>query len=255
MLFLYLYEIYFFSVLEPFIVSARKYRPQTFKDVVGQSSITNTLLNAIENNHLAQALLFCGPRGVGKTTVARILAANLNKVQDLASSIDIIELDGASNRGIDEIREIRELCKDSSNFQNVLKTMPTRMDLERILLQELVNNNDPVRALRKLPITIRRLLVQSYQSYLFNRSLSKVIKEGYDIALPRSGDVCFRFSNNSVVGIKKFDYTTSVIQLPAIPLVGYAFKDDNRFSSILKSIMEEENISKNDFYIKEINNA
>ncbi|NMJ87536.1 MAG: tRNA pseudouridine(13) synthase TruD [Thaumarchaeota archaeon] len=152
----------------------------------------------------------------------------------------------------EETREIRELCKDSSNFQNVLKTMPTRMDLERILLQELVNNNDPVRALRKLPITIRRLLVQSYQSYLFNRSLSKVIKEGYDIALPRSGDVCFRFSNNSVVGIKKFDYTTSVIQLPAIPLVGYAFKDNNRFSSILKSIMEEENISKNDFYIKEM---
>ena len=60
--------------MEQFIVSARKYRPQTFKDVVGQQAITNTLLNAIETNHLAQALLFTGPRGVGKTTCARILA-------------------------------------------------------------------------------------------------------------------------------------------------------------------------------------
>ena len=60
--------------MEQFIVSARKYRPQTFNDVVGQKAITNTLLNAIENNHLASALLFTGPRGVGKTTCARILA-------------------------------------------------------------------------------------------------------------------------------------------------------------------------------------
>jgi replication-associated recombination protein RarA len=64
--------------LEPFIVSARKYRPQTFSDVVGQQAITRTLLNAFENSHLAQALLFCGPRGVGKTTCARILAKKIN---------------------------------------------------------------------------------------------------------------------------------------------------------------------------------
>lgn len=66
--------------MEHFVVSARKYRPQTFKDVVGQQAITNTLLNAIENNHLAQALLFCGPRGVGKTTCARILAKKSMKM-------------------------------------------------------------------------------------------------------------------------------------------------------------------------------
>jgi len=96
--------------LEPFIVSARKYRPQTFKDVVGQQAITNTLLNAIENNHLAQALLFCGPRGVGKTTCARILAKQINhdgtQGDDEDFAFNIFELDAASNNSVDDIRNL-----------------------------------------------------------------------------------------------------------------------------------------------------
>lgn len=96
--------------MEQFIVSARKYRPQTFKDVVGQQAITNTLVNAIENNHLAQALLFTGPRGVGKTTCARILARKINQIgyddpnEDFA--FNVFELDAASNNSVENIREL-----------------------------------------------------------------------------------------------------------------------------------------------------
>ncbi len=98
--------------MEEFVVSARKYRPQTFKDVIGQQAITNTLLNAIETNHLASALLFTGPRGVGKTTCARILARKINQpgyddpTEEFA--FNVFELDAASNNSVDDIRNLIE---------------------------------------------------------------------------------------------------------------------------------------------------
>ena len=111
--------------MDKFIVSARKYRPQNFNTVVGQSHITTTLKNAIKNNQLAHAFLFCGPRGVGKTTCARILAKTINCTNptadgdacntcnscvsfDAGTSLNIHELDAASNNSVDDIRSLVE---------------------------------------------------------------------------------------------------------------------------------------------------
>ncbi len=112
--------------MEQFIVSARKYRPQVFDDVVGQKAITNTLENAIRNNHLAQALLFTGPRGVGKTTCARILAKRINEegmeqsLGDEDFAFNIFELDAASNNSVDDIRNLTDQVRippQTGNFK------------------------------------------------------------------------------------------------------------------------------------------
>src|SRR6478736_544102 len=105
-------------------VFARKYRPQTFDDLVGQTHVTRTLKNAVEQNRLAHAYLFVGPRGIGKTSTARILAKALNCVngptttpcgvcdscKEIAAgnSLDVLEIDGASNNGVEQVRELRD---------------------------------------------------------------------------------------------------------------------------------------------------
>ncbi len=117
-----------------FIVTARKWRPQRFDEVIGQEHITKTLKNAIKKNRIGHAYLFAGPRGVGKTTTARILAKTLNclnpkdyepcnecemcKKFDSSQTLDIIEIDGASNRRIEEIRTLRESVKYAPTVGN-----------------------------------------------------------------------------------------------------------------------------------------
>lgn len=102
------------------MVSARKYRPQGFAEVVGQSHITTTLQNAIESKQLAQALLFCGPRGVGKTTCARIVAKMVNETEntDTETALNIFELDGASNNSVDDIRNLIEQVRYPPQYGN-----------------------------------------------------------------------------------------------------------------------------------------
>ena len=151
--------------MENFVVSARKYRPQTFDSVVGQEAITQTLVNAIKNNHLAQALLFCGPRGVGKTTCARILAKAINlddadrseevNAESEDFSFNIFELDAASNNSVEDIRNLTDQVRfppqsgkfkvyiidevhmlSQAAFNAFLKTLEERPNMQYLYLQQ-----------------------------------------------------------------------------------------------------------------------
>jgi DNA polymerase-3 subunit gamma/tau len=104
--------------MENFVVSARKYRPLGFDEVVGQEHITTTLKNAIDNHKLAQAMLFCGPRGVGKTTCARIVARMINGFEEKAeiNSLNIFELDAASNNSVEDIRNLIDQVRYPPQF-------------------------------------------------------------------------------------------------------------------------------------------
>jgi DNA polymerase-3 subunit gamma/tau len=139
-----------------YLVLARKYRPQSFEQVVGQEHITRTLQNSITGNRVSHALLFAGPRGVGKTSVARIMAKAMNCIQGptpcpcntcqsckeitQGSALDVIEIDGASNRGINEIRELREN----------IKYMPSRSRFKVYIIDEVhMLTNEAFNALLK----------------------------------------------------------------------------------------------------------
>ena len=152
-------------------------------------------------------------------------------------------------------REIRNKCVDPSNYRQVLKMLPRGMDIERQVLSALVAGRDTIAALRAVPITIRRLFVQAYQAYIFNRCLSRAVMEGEDLLQPQTEDLCFEMEGPATFGrIIKYNPTSKTKLVPAIRMAGYTFQSGKgRFENITRAIMqEEEEVSAKDFYIKEM---
>ncbi|HKR73372.1 MAG TPA: tRNA pseudouridine(13) synthase TruD [Candidatus Nitrosocosmicus sp.] len=155
--------------------------------------------------------------------------------------------------------EIREKLRDIRNNPSILKEIPRGMDIERNLARELLNGKDPIIALRSIPITIRRLFVQAFQAYLFNKTLSKAIENNFSLIRPENNDLCFEVNKNSLEfgKIRKYETEKSIVKdivnLPIIRLPGYSFQPgNNRFDNILKEFMNFENIIAKDFFIKEM---
>jgi tRNA pseudouridine13 synthase len=151
-------------------------------------------------------------------------------------------------------REIRIKCADPGNYRQVLKILPRGMDIERQVLSALVAGKDTIAALRAVPFRIRRLFVQAYQAYLFNRCLSRAIMGGEDLLQPRDGDLCFEMEGQATFGrIIKYNPNSTSKLVPAIRMTGYTFQPSKgRFENITTAILQEEEVAAKDFYIKEM---
>jgi len=153
-------------------------------------------------------------------------------------------------------REIRGQLSDPSNYNKLMDLLPKGMDIEREIVRSLLYKRDHIRALRAIPIGIRRLYVQAYQAYVFNRCISESLSCGEDITKGRDGDLCFEIEGNDVLGkIRKLNPSIDTFStvLPALRLVGYSFQTGKgRFESTSQKILKEEGLTPRDFYIRDM---
>jgi tRNA pseudouridine13 synthase len=136
------------------------------------------------------------------------------------------------------------MLEDKSNYSKVVKEIPPQMDLERVVLKEMVQHNDPLRAIRAIPLSIRRFFVEALQSYIFNCSLSLAFENDEELLLPKQGDVCYDKKNT----LGRFENDPD--QRLAVPCVGYSYSKKNRFDYYISKILDKEQVHARDFFVK-----
>ncbi|MDQ4073659.1 MAG: tRNA pseudouridine(13) synthase TruD [Thermoproteota archaeon] len=177
-------------------------------------------------------------------------------------------------------KELREKLRDIKQNPNIVRKIPKGMDIERKIAEEIIKGKDPMYVLRSIPISIRRLFVQAFQAFIFNKTLSKSIEKKFSLINCETDDLCFEVTDNIVFGkIRKFDRINSDAMtegpsmakgvsdmtrkknkgkeerrfIPIIRLPGYAFQPGkSRFDIITKEVMQEEGVTAKDFFIKEL---
>jgi len=145
-----------------------------------------------------------------------------------------------------ENTEIREKLSDKENYEKYFNQVPHQMDIERIVLKEMIDHGDVLRAIRSIPLSLRRFYIQAYQSFLFNHSLSSAFLNGENLFETQTSDVCFDF--HGVIG----KYVKGLDQRLALPFVGYSYYKKTRFNYLISKILEQEEITPKDFFIKEM---
>jgi tRNA pseudouridine13 synthase len=145
--------------------------------------------------------------------------------------------------------KIRNMLKDKSSYANVLDKVPPQMDIEKLVLVQMIKYGDPLKALRAIPIQLRRFFVEAFQSFVFNQAVSKAHDFGEDLLHPQQGDVCFDKDDN--LG----RYENDPNQRLAIPLVGYSYSKKNRFDNHISKVLVEQQITPKEFFIKDMQEA
>ncbi|HSD05223.1 MAG TPA: tRNA pseudouridine(13) synthase TruD [Nitrosopumilaceae archaeon] len=222
-------------------------KPLTKKDMIGNQfkiKISNTSFSKILNFKSYDRILnFYGYQRFGSKRPVSHLIGKAILQNDFPKAVELL-LSFSSDYDLPENTKIRKTLADKSNYSKMLDEIPPQMDLERIVLGEMTEHNDPLKAIRAIPLSIRRLFVQAFQSYIFNCSLSLAFENSEELFSPKEGDVCYDMKN--MLG----RYENDPEQRLAIPIVGYSYSKKNRFDYYISKILEKEQVHAKDFFSK-----
>jgi len=223
-------------------------KPLSKKDMIGNQfkiKITDTSIDISKFNEFDKILNFYGYQRFGsKRPVTHVIGKALLQ-QDYTKAVNLL-LSFTSEYDSTENTKLRKNLSDKSNYSKLLDEIPFQMDLERIVVNQMIQDDDPKKAIHVLPLAIRRFYLQAYQSFLFNKTLSMAFIDGEDLFLPQQGDVCY--DKNGIIG--KFSNETG--QRLSIPFVGYSYYKKTRFHYQISKILESEEVSPKDFFLKEM---
>ena len=223
-------------------------KPLSAKDMIGNNFIiridgaNSNLVNFIEQEKI---LNFYGYQRFGSKRPITHLVGKAIIQKRFSDAINIL-LSFTSQYDSQENTKLRQEMTDPSNYAELLKIIPPQMDLEKIIIREILEHGDPQKAIHAIPIGVRRLYVEAYQSYLFNLTLSSAYQYGENLFVPQQGDVCY--DKNAKLG--KYQMTDD--QKLAIPMVGFSYFKKTRFDYHISNILNQEQVKPSDFFIKEM---
>ena len=165
--------------------------------------------------------------------------------RDFKKAVELI-LSFTSKHDSKENIEIREKLSNPENYEKYFDQVPYQMDIERIVLKEMIEHDNTIRAIRSIPLSLRRFYIQAYQSFLFNLSLSSAFLDGENLFESQLSDICFDF--HGIIG----KYVKGLDQRLALPFVGYSYYKKTRFDYQISKILKQEEIAPKDFFIKEM---
>ena len=223
-------------------------KPLSKKDMVGNhfkikiTDCSEGLHSFEESNHV---LNFYGYQRFGSKRPVTHLIGKAILQRDFDKAVDLI-LSFTSNYDSKENNEIRQKLADKQNYKQYFEKIPKQMDIERIVINEMIEHGDTLRAIRAIPLSLRRFYIQAYQSFIFNKSLSTVFTDGENLFESESGDICF--DKKGIIG----KFVNGLDQKLALPFVGYSYYKKTRFDYQISQIMNQEEVAPKDFFIKEM---
>jgi len=226
-------------------------RPLSKKDMVGNNfkiKITGASSKLNEFSEFDKILNFFGYQRFGSKRPVTHLIGKAIVQKNFQKAVEL-SLSFTSSYDLAENNKIRNMLSDKSNYSKIINEIPIGMDLECILVEEMIAHDDPLGAIRKLPLYIRRFYVQAYQSFLFNKTLGISFEQGENLFRPQDGDVCY--DKNGIIG----KYVNDAGQKLAIPLVGYSYFKKTRFDRYISEILKDEEVTPKDFFLKELQEA